>query len=332
MFYRGNWSQLKLEKPTVSRMGTSLDNLLVIGATGLVGSKVSSLAVKHGFEAYNTHNARKAALQHVFQLDIGDRDATLQLVRKIRPKVIVNTAALHNVDYCETHREEADRINVGGARNLAEAARESGSRLIHLSTDYVFDGNRGHYNESDPPHPLHYYAKTKVDSENIVSQLPNYAVARPSVIYGWNALEATGVPSSSGKTINFAMFVLDKLKKNETVKAVRDQYSSPTFADNLAEALLILAKRSENGVFHTAGRSCMSRYEFATNLAEIFGYSTKLVQPVLTSDFKQIAERPKNSCLDVGKAEKTLGVRFLTAEEGIREMKKQEQSQKVPLT
>jgi dTDP-4-dehydrorhamnose reductase len=325
-------SQLKLEKPTVSSVGTPLDNLLVIGATGLVGSKVSSLAAKHGFEAYNTHNARKVALPHMVQLDIGDRDATLQLVRKIRPKVIVNTAALHNVDYCETHREEADRINVDGARNIAEAARENGSRLIHLSTDYVFDGKRGHYSELDTPHPLHYYAQTKLDSEKIVSQSPNFAIARPSVIYGWNALEATGVPSSSGKTINFAMFVLDKFKKNETVKAVTDQYSSPTFADNLAEALLLLAKRSENGVFHTAGRSCMSRYEFATSLADIFGYSTKLVQPVLTSDFKQVAERPKNSCLQVGKAEKILGIRFLTAQEGIKEMKAQEQSQKVPLT
>jgi len=184
----------------------------------------------------------------------------------------------------------------------------------------------------DPPHPLHYYAKTKVDAENIVSKLPNYAIARPSVIYGWNTLEATGIPSSSGKTINFAMFVLDKLKKKETVKAVRDQYSSPTFADNLAEALLLLAKRSENGVFHTAGRSCMSRYEFATKLAEIFDYSTKLVQPVFTSELKQLAERPKTSCLQVGKAEKTLGMKFLTAEEGIKEMKAQEQSQRVPLT
>ncbi len=297
-----------------------------------MGSKVSSLAAEHGFEAYNTHNARKAPLPRMFRLDIGDRDATLRLVLEIRPKTIVNTAALHNVDYCETHREEADRINVGGARNLADAARENGSRLIHLSTDYVFDGKRGHYNELDPPHPLHYYAKTTFDSENIVSKLPNYAIARPSVIYGWNTLEATGIPSSSGKTINFAMFVLDKLKKKETVKAVRDQYSSPTFADNLAEALLLLAKRSENGVFHTAGRSCMSRYEFATKLAEIFDYSTKLVQPVFTSELKQLAERPKTSCLQVGKAEKTLGMKFLTAEEGIKEMKAQEQSQRVPLT
>jgi len=308
-----------------------LNRLLIVGSTGLVGSKVAYLAPKHGFEAYNTHNARTSPLLNSVQLNIADRDETLSLVKKVRPEAIVNTAALHNVDYCENHHEEATKVNVEGVRNLVDAARETDSRLIHLSTDYVFDGNSGHYSELDSPHPLHFYAETKLEAEKVAADLPSYAVARPSVIYGWNPLEAGGVPSSSGKTINFAMFVLDKLKKNEAVKAVRDQYSSPTFADNLAEALLRLAKNSENGVFHMAGKSCMSRYEFAVKLAEIFAYPTRLVEPVYTSDFKQSAKRPKNSCLRVEKAEQTLQIRFLTAEEGIREMKRQAPSQPVPI-
>ena len=315
--------QLKLEKPTVKNQDKELDRLLIIGSTGLVGSKVAFLAGNHGFEAYNTSNARVSDLPRSIQLDITDHNATLRLVEKVHPRAIVNTAALHNVDYCETHREEADRVNVEGPRNLAEAARNSGSRLVHLSTDYVFDGKRGQYSESDNPNPLHYYAKTKLDAEKVVAELPNYVIARPSVIYGWNSLEAKGVPSSSGKTINFAMFVLDKLRKKEMVKAVTDQYSSPTFADNLAEALLRLAKHPENGIFHTAGRSCLSRYEFALKIAEIFGYSRSLLQQVLTSEFKQLAERPKNSCLRVEKAEKILDMTFLSADGGIREMKRQ---------
>ena len=300
-----------------------MNKLLIVGATGLLGSKVASLASKHRFEPHPTQNARESGLPGSFQLDITDKDAVQRLVRKVQPKAIINTAALHNVDYCETHKEEADRVNIDGVRNLSDAARKNGSRLIHLSTDYVFDGEQGHYRESDIPNPLHYYARTKVEGEKIVSQLPSYAISRPSVIYGWNSLEVTGIPSSSGKTINFAMFVLDKFKKNEIVKAVTDQYSSPTFADNLAEALLRLANHSENGIFHTAGRSCLSRYEFGLKIAEIFGYSTSLVRQVLTSEFKQLAERPKNSCLRVEKAERILDMRFLTAEEGIREMKSQ---------
>ncbi len=266
-------------------------------------------------------------LPHSVQLDITDRDATLRLVNDVQPKAIINTAALHNVDYCETHREEAARVNVEGVRNLSEAARENRSRLVHLSTDYVFDGTTGHYTELDKPHPLHYYAETKLEAEKVASQLPSYAIARPSVIYGWNPLEATGIPSSSGKTVNFAMFVLEKLKKNETVKAVRDQYGSPTFADNLADALLKLAKYPHNGVFHTAGRSCLSRYEFAVKLAEIFQYPQRLVQPMFTTEFKQLAERPKNSCLLVQKAENALGMKFLTTDEGIMVMKNQASSQ-----
>ena len=309
-----------------------MNRLLIVGSTGLVGSKVAYLAPKHGFEAYNTHNARASPLPNSVQLNIADRDETLSLVKNVRPEAIVNTAALHNVDYCENHHEEATRVNVEGVRNLVDAARETDSRLIHLSTDYVFDGNSGHYSELDSPHPLHFYAETKLEAEKVAADLPSYAVARPSVIYGWNPLEAGGVPSSSGKTINFAMFVLDKLRKNEAVKAVRDQYSSPTFADNLAEALLRLARHSENGVFHTAGKSCVSRYEFGVKLAEIFGYPSRLVEPVYTSDFKQLAKRPKNSCLLVKKAERDLKMRFLTAEEGIREMKKQAPSQSVSVT
>jgi dTDP-4-dehydrorhamnose reductase len=304
-----------------------LERLLIIGSTGLVGSKVASMASEHGFEAYNTYNARKSPLPHSVLLDITDREATLRLISDVQPKAIINTAALHNVDYCETHREEAAKVNVEGVRNLGEAARKNQSRLVHLSTDYVFDGKTGHYTELDSPHPLHYYAETKLEAEKVASQLPSYAIARPSVIYGWNPLEAIGVPSSSGKTINFAMFVLGKLNKSEAVKAVRDQYSSPTFADNLAEALLRLAKHPDNGVFHTAGRSCLSRYEFAVKLAEIFRYPPLLVRPTLTTEFTQLAQRPKNSCLLVEKAEEALGMKFLTADEGIREMKNQASSQ-----
>jgi dTDP-4-dehydrorhamnose reductase len=300
-----------------------LDRLLVIGSTGLVGSKLVFMASSHGFEPYNTQNRRRSHFPNSSQLDITDRDATLALVRDVQPKVIVNTAALTNVDYCETHKEEAENVNVRGVENLAEAARRNNSRLVHISTDSVFDGTYGHYSEFDKPNPINQYAMTKLASEKVVSHLSNYAIARPSVIYGWHSQPAEATTDST-KAMNFAMFVLDKLKKNETVKAVRDQYSSPTFADNLAEVLLKLAKSRENGIFHTAGRSCLSRYEFASKLTKVFGYSSRLLQPVFTGEFQQIAKRPKNCCLQVDKAEKILGMRFLTSEEGIKEVKKQQ--------
>jgi dTDP-4-dehydrorhamnose reductase len=132
-----------------------------------------------------------------------------------------------------------------------------------------------------------------------------------------------GIPSSSGKAVNFAMFVIERLRKGEPVKAVRDQFSSPTFADNLADALIRLIEYPGNGVFHIAGRSCVSRYEFSLKIAEIFGFSQDLVQPIESSEFKQVAYRPKNSCLSVERAERELGMRFVSVEEGIRSMKAQ---------
>ena len=294
----------------------------MIGSTGLVGSKLASMAASHGFEPYSTQNTRKSPFPNSAELDITDEEATLRLVGKIRPEVIINTAALTNVDYCESHKDEAEKVNVGGARNVAEAARQNDSRLIQISTDSVFDGTYGHYTEFDSPNPLNHYAKTKLEAERVVSHLSNYAIARPSVVHGWHS-QPIAAGSNATKTMNFAMFVLDRLKNNEIVKAIRDQYNCPTLADNLAEALLRLAKSHEIGIFHTAGRSCLSRYEFAVKITQIFGYPTCLVQPVFSSEFKQLAERPKNCCLRVEKAERTLGMRFLTAEEGIREMKKQ---------
>lgn len=297
--------------------------LLVIGSTGLVGSKVLEQAHEFGYEVYGTHNARSFPNLQSHKLDITNAATTTKLVEKIRPVAIVNTAALHNVDYCETHRLEASRTNVDGVRTLSEAASKFGSRLIQLSTDYVFDGESGPYGEADHPTPQSYYAQTKLDAEQVSTQASSYAIARPSVIYGWNKLESTETQSSSGKTINFAMFVLEKFAKGETVKAVTDQFGSPTFADNLADAILRLVRLPENGIFHTAGRSCVSRYDFALKIAETFGYSKKLVEPVTSAGFKQLAHRPKNSCLNVAKSEKVLGMQFLTIEEGLAAMKSQ---------
>ena len=246
----------------------------------------------------------------------------MRLVSKIRPHIIINAAALTNVDYCETHKKEAEDVNTRGVKNLADAALINKSRLIQISTDSVFDGAYGHYAESDTPHPINHYSATKLEAENIVSQLPDYAIARPSAIYGWHSRKSAG-SSGSTKAMNFAMYVLDRLKSNLSVRAIRDQYNSPTFADNLAEALLNLARRNESGIFHVAGRSCLSRYEFALKIAQTFGYKAELIHPVFASEFDQVAIRPKNCCLRVEKAERTLRMRFLSVDEGIRQMKVQ---------
>ncbi|KPV62352.1 MAG: dTDP-4-dehydrorhamnose reductase [Candidatus Bathyarchaeota archaeon BA2] len=303
-------------------MVTSL-KLLVVGGSGLLGYKVAELAVGE-FETFATYNFRSVELQgcNFFKLNKCDRSATQALIKKIKPDVVIDTAALHNVDYCETHHDEAWKVNVEGTRNVADACKETSAKMIFVSTDYVFDGKKGFYNEKDAPNPLHFYAKTKLEGEKVVREAGiDYAIVRPSVIYGWNPSELAGLRSSSGKSMNFAIWILNELRKRKEIKIVTDQYSSPTLADNLAEALLALSKSQRKGVYHTAGKICIDRFNFAKKIAEIFDLNGGLIKPVTSDVFKQVAERPKRCCLDVSKAERELEVKFLTVEEGLMKMK-----------
>jgi len=302
--------------------------LLVIGGSGLLGYKVAKMA-SNEHETFLTYNYRSIQVEGctALKLDKCDRKAVFELLEKIKPDVVIDTAALHNVDYCETHPEEAWKVNVEGTRNVAEACKKVGAKVIFISTDYVFDGTKGYYTEEDTPNPLSYYAKTKLEAEKTIQSLDvNYIIARPSVIYGWNPNEVSGLKSSSGKSVNFVVWALQKLEKGEEIKAVTDQYSSPTLADNLAEALLIMASSEKQGIYHTAGKDCVNRYEFTLKIAEVFGLDKSLIKPVTSEIFKQIAKRPKKCCLDVSKAEKDFGIRFLTVEEGLKLMKNQKES------
>jgi len=299
--------------------------LLVVGGSGLLGYKVAELALEE-FETFATYNFRSVELRgcNFFKLNKCDRSATLAIVKKIKPDVVIDTAALHNVDYCETHPDEAWRVNVEGTRNVADACKETGAKMIFISTDYVFDGKKGFYNEKDAPNPLHYYAKTKLEGEKVVREAGiDYAIARPSVIYGWNSSEQAGLRSSSGKSINFVIWTINKLNGKEEIRIVTDQYSSPTLADDLAEALLALSRSKRQGIYHTAGKTCINRFDFAKKIAEIFELDESLIKPVTSDVFKQVAERPKRCCLDASKAERELKFKFLTVEEGLTKMKKQ---------
>ena len=302
--------------------------LLVIGGSGLLGYKVAKMA-SNEHETFLTYNYRSIQVEGctALKLDKCDRKAVFELLEKIKPDVVIDTAALHNVDYCETHPEEAWKVNVEGTRNVAEACKKIGAKIIFISTDYVFDGTKGYYTEEDTPNPLSYYAKTKLEAEKTIQSLDvNYIIARPSVIYGWNPNEVSGLKSSSGKSVNFVVWALQKLEKGEEIKAVTDQYSSPTLADNLAEALLVMASSEKQGIYHTAGKDCVNRYEFTLKIAEVFGLDKSLIKPVTSEIFKQVAKRPKKCCLDVSKAEKDFGIRFLTVEEGLKLMKNQKES------
>jgi dTDP-4-dehydrorhamnose reductase len=236
------------------------------------------------------------------------------LLARAEPDVIVNCAAITNVDACETERELAWKVNVGGVENIVEAAQRTGATVVHVSSDYVFDGRNGPYTEEDRPEPLSYYGKSKLAGENILraSGLP-YLIARTMILYGF----APGVKA------NFVLWLIQSLEKGTPVRIVDDQIGNPTLADDLAYGIIRGLDLGKTGIFNIAGRDIASRYDFALRIARAFALDESLITPIKTAQLRQPAPRPLKSGLITLKAEVELGISPSTIEQGLAVVKNQ---------
>lgn len=295
-----------------------MKRLLVIGASGLLGSKVMEQA-RGRYDAIGTFNPEVDGkdLWRLESLDIGSKDEVEALFKKFTPDAVMLTAAMTNVDACEKNPTMANRVNASGPAMVARACKASGARLVHVSTDYVFDGRKTRkYTETDMPRPISVYGSSKLAGERaVLSTLPGAVVARTAVLYGWNPLEDKD---------NFVTWVLKKLRKGERATLFQDQFISPTFADDLAKALVELLERDVSGVWHTSGPDCFDRPTCGRMIAQAFGLDEGLVVPVPSKSVSLPARRPDYSCLDVSKVEKLLGRKMVTFEAGLSTMKAQE--------
>lgn len=290
-----------------------MEKVLIIGASGLLGSRAAAMGMGK-YDVYGTFMSNPIKTGNFFRLDVTDRDSVSDMMNEIRPDFVLDTHALHNVDYCETHQEEAWRINVEGTKNVATASMKIGAKYIFISTDYVFSGNNRQYAEDDTPDPLNYYGKTKMAAETLLRDLEtDHIISRSSVIYGIGGM---------GKK-SFALWVLEKLKNNETISIVSDQYNNPTFVDSMVHALFSLFEKDRNGTFHITGKDCISRYEFAKEISSAFGLDGNLIVPVSTSQLKQVAARPGRVCMSTGKVEEATGLGMMSVSEGISALKNQ---------
>jgi dTDP-4-dehydrorhamnose reductase len=282
--------------------------ILIIGVSGLLGNKIYNLA-KNDYKVFGTYNTHKPSMENVYQLDVTKRTDVFKLIENIKPDFIIDTHALHNVDYCELHPEEAWLVNVEGTKNVAEACKTFGCKYVFISTDYVFDGKKATpYTEKDKPNPLNYYAKTKLIAEEAIKILTSdYIIARTAVLFGVGGL---------GKE-PFALWLIKKLKNGEEVKAVIDQYNNPTLVDNLAEMLLTLCEKDKVGLFHITGKTNLNRYEFSIKIAETFGLNKELIRPITTPELNQVAPRPRKVALDVSKVERATKLKALTIDEAL---------------
>lgn len=260
--------------------------ILVIGGSGLVGSNLVEECERRGHTVFGTYRTSDDG-DLDYQLDKTDEEATRNLVCELDPDTVVDTAAFHAVDDCENDRALAWRVNAAGTRNVATAVNDMETHLVYLSTDYVFPGRPSEtpYVEDDPVAPLNYYARSKYAGEQATRIADQYTVLRPSVIYGL----ANG---------NFAAWALSELEAGEEIGIVNDQTSRPTYAPDLASAILDVAENDLTGLYHATGPESVSRYEFTRALAEIFGHDRDLVNPITSEELGQEAPRPRDSSLD----------------------------------
>ena len=286
--------------------------LLITGAIGLYGSKLAGLAVEKGVEVYSSDVQEMPVSGTFVKIDVSNREMVSEAFKQFKPDVVVHAATLTDVDKCELNKELAWKINVEGTRNIIDAAKSTGSFLIYISTDYVFNGEKGMYTEQDKPDPIQYYGETKLKAEELVKTLDEYFIARPSVIYG-------STPAA-GK-VNFALWLIETLRRGEHVKIVTDQWNTPTLNSNLAEMTLEVAERRLTGTFHLCGATRVSRFEFAEQIADAFDLDKNLIDPAQSSQFKWPAKRPADSSLDTTKAQQTLSHKPMSMHEALKQLR-----------
>ena len=266
--------------------------LLITGASGLVGYKTAQLALEKSHEVYSAYNEHQIKIGTPIKLDITSQRAVSETISREKPEAIIHTAAYTNVDGCDINRDLAWKVNAEATKYIAKSSAEINAHLTYVSTDYIFDGEKGLYSEEDSPNPINHYGYTKLKGEEMVRKHSReWCIARTSVVYGW------------GKTkLNFATWIITNLRQGKEVKIITDQYVSPTLNINLAEMLLEIVERKITDIIHTAGATRISRFKFSTRLAEVFNLNINLVKPTSMDEMSWKAERPRDSSLNVNKA------------------------------
>jgi dTDP-4-dehydrorhamnose reductase len=269
--------------------------LLITGASGFLGSYLMALAQELGLDALGlTHSHAMPVPGRSQAVDLRDRRALTALVRAERPKAIIHAAAISAPDYCEQHPAEADAVNVAATGAVAMAAFEISAHLTFVSTDLVFDGDKGMYTEEDQPNPVNRYALTKAQAEHLVrAASPDFAVVRPSFLYG--------NPLAEHHT-SYSNYIENRLRQGTPTDVFTDQYRSPILVDAFARACMEVSDRGLSGVWHIAGRDTVSRADFARSLASAASLDPAPLRDTSMYDVSLPAARPRDVSLDSSKA------------------------------
>ena len=270
--------------------------ILITGAFGQLGHALQSiLSKKSNYELICTGRKIKKG-QKGIPLDIRNQVALKELINTTAPDILINLAAMTNVDACELNPKLAGEINVAGLEHICDSFK---GKIIHLSTDYVFDGTSGPYKEDDPLNPISIYGKTKLASEHILLEKDiKNLVIRGNVLYDYS-------PHTSASFLNW---VVSSLKGNQEIKVVEDQFNNPTWTRSMSDIIKLSIENDLEGIIHWGDSEHISRFEFAKLIAKKFSLNESLIKPVLTSELNQPARRPLQSGLSTEKLVNMLNI------------------------
>lgn len=290
---------------------------MVVGASGLLGQHMMSAGTEMGLAMTGTYNTVNDGTPGMVQMDITDASSVAKGFEAAGPKLVMLCAAMTNVDQCEREPDSAYKVNMEGSFNVAAECRSSGTKLVYISTDYVFNGLKGgRYHEFEPADPLSVYARSKLEGEKVTMDAGrNNLVCRVSVVYGWNRLN---------RKSNFVTWIIDSLRKGQEIRLYDDQFVSPTYAPAAARDILELGLGKQKGLFHTSGPDCLNRYDIGTKVAEVFNLDASLIKAVGTEEMPLLAKRPAHSCLGVDLAESELGRPMTSLRQGLEMMRDSE--------
>jgi dTDP-4-dehydrorhamnose reductase len=294
--------------------------ILITGSNGLLGQKlVDLLRNQSSIELIATargNNRLPETEGYTYaSLDITVQAEVQAIFNQFKPEVVIHTAAMTNVDTCETDREGCDILNVNSLAYLIDACEKHGTYLCHLSTDFIFDGADGPYTEEGIANPISYYGESKLKAEHLLlASHIRWSIARTVLVYGI-------VPDMSRS--NIVLWVKKSLEDGKTIQVVTDQFRTPTLAEDLAMGCWLLAKDQVEGIFNISGSDFLTPYEMAVMTADYYGLDKSLLQKADSSNFTQTAKRPARTGFILDKAKKVLGYSPRTFQEGIAIMAQQ---------
>lgn len=293
--------------------------ILVTGANGLLGYKlIQLLSTKSDITTVATARKKVNDLPQgvdFFELDITNHDQTIEVLLATKPDVVISAAAMTQVDQCETEREQCWMANVVGIENLVEGCEKINCHLVHVSTDFIFDGSFGPLDETAIPNPVNFYGESKLAGEQVIKKSKlNWAILRTVLVFGIT-------PDLSRS--NIVLWVKKSLEDGKTINVVNDQWRTPTLAEDLAVGCYLAASQKATGIYHISGEELMTPFDIAQHTADFFKLDKSLIKAADSGTFKQPAARPRKTGFIITKAKTELGYQPHSFSEGLQVLKSQ---------